>query len=174
MAPRFSSAVKSCAMQGSKALCGVSWLKGVPLRLLRRKRILASLASDGSRKPVLRSRSTISRFQCGRATVGTRAGDDAVSEWSTCHHPFCQFSCGSDVKDCRTLPSALASQASSAPSPVCSQLSVCSTPLATTVQLAQQRVCWGAEVGRWSQSQHGCAEKEVPEFGRMCSCVTWT
>ena len=30
------------------------------------------------------------------------------------------------------------------------------------MQLAQQRVCCGAEVERWSQSQHGCAKKEVP------------
>ena len=47
-----------------------------------------------------------------------------------------------------------------------------SLPLSVRSCRCGQRVCWGAEVGRWSQSQHGCAEKEVPEFGRMCSCVT--
>ena len=43
-------------------------------------------------------------------------------------------------------------------------MAVYSTPLATTVQLAQQRVCWGAEVGRWSQSQHGCGREGGARF----------
>ena len=46
--------------------------------------------------------------------------------------------------------------------------------LATTVQLAQQQGCWGAEVGRWSLSWPECAGRAEQESAPTFSCATWT
>ena len=48
------------------------------------------------------------------------------------------------------------------------------TLLATTVQLAQQQGCWGAEVGRWSLSWPECAGRAEQESAPTFSCATWT
>ena len=154
---------------GFESPAWVSWLNCVPLRLSRRKRIPANLASGGSRKPVLRSRSTISGFRVA-ATVGTRAGDDAVSERSTCQHPFlwtgrqgltqdlserscfigfvCPFLCLFAAVGCGRLLDAFGHHRAA-----------CATQkLGVGVSRST-----GVQRRRW-----------VPEFGRMCSCVTWT
>ena len=101
---------------------GVSWLKGVHLSLARTKRILASLASRGSSKPVLRSRGIIARFSVWpqlleheRAILWTgRQG--LLGPLRSCFAGFvCPFTC---------LFAAVG-------------VAVHSTPVVTTVQLAQ-------------------------------------
>ena len=87
------------------------------------------------------------------ATVGTRAADDAVSDVTQDPSERSRFA---GFVPCLFAVVGVPSTRRSWPPPCSLHNSGC------------------AEVGRWSQSQHGCAEKEVPEFGRMCSCVTWT
>ena len=53
----------------------------------------------------------------------------------------------------------------------------CGRPLdafGTTVQLAQQQGCWGAEVGLWSLSWPECAGRAEQESAPTFSCATWT
>ena len=80
----------------------------------------------------------------------------AFSRRSTVGWPFFLFSwqCGGTVRLC-TVPG-LAPPSSLASSPIFSQLLVCPSPLASTMQLVRRLGCWVVGVLRWSQP--------LPEF----------
>ena len=103
----------------------------------------ANLASGGSRKPVCDQEAPFQGFNVA-ATVGTRAGDDAVSERSTCQHPiFSVFFWTGRQGLTQDLSERSCFAGFVCPFPclfAAVGVAVYSTPLATTVQLAQQRV----------------------------------